>query len=56
MGSEVDSIKSPVFTVKAAGSLKQKPGCPDYSNNGLTERLEKICNLSVITLAMKEGW
>ena len=45
MGSEVNSSKSPVFTVKAAGSLKQKPGCPDYSNNGLTkERLEKICN------------
>ena len=45
MGSEVNSSKSPVFTVKAAGSLKQKPGCPDYSNNGLSrERLEKICN------------
>ena len=29
MGSEVNSSKSPVFTVKAAGSLKQKPGCPD---------------------------
>ena len=45
MGSEVDSNQSPVFTVKVAGSLKQKPGCPDYSNNGLTkERLERICN------------
>ena len=45
MGQEVNSDQSPVFTVKAAGSLKQKPGCPDYSNNGLTqERLEKICN------------
>jgi hypothetical protein len=45
MGSEVSSNQSPVFTVKAAGSLKQKPGCPDYSNNGLTkDRLEKICN------------
>ena len=45
MGSEVNSTQSPVFTVKAAGSLKQKPGCPDYSNNGLTrQRLEKICN------------
>ena len=45
MGGEVNSNQSPVFTVKAAGSLKQKPGCPDYSNNGLTQdRLEKICN------------
>jgi hypothetical protein len=45
MGAEVKSNQSPIFTVKAAGSLKQKPGCPDYSNNGLTqERLEKICN------------
>jgi hypothetical protein len=45
MGSEIDSNESPVFTVKAAGSLKQKPGCPDYSTGGLTQaRLEKICN------------
>jgi len=45
MGAEVNTSQSPVFTVKAAGSLKQKPGCPDYSNNGLSkERLEKICN------------
>ena len=45
MGSEVNLEQSPVFTVKAAGSLKQKPGCPDSSTGGLTkERLEKICN------------
>ena len=45
MGSEVNLSESPVFTVKAAGSLKQKPGCPDSSTGGLTkDRLEKICN------------
>jgi len=45
MGSEASASQSPVFTVKAAGSLKQKPGCPDSSTGGLTkDRLEKICN------------
>ena len=45
MGSEAKANQSPVFTVKAAGSLKQKPGCPDHSTGGLTkDRLEKICN------------
>ena len=37
MGAEVKSESIANFTVKAAGSLKQKPGCPDYSNNGLTQ-------------------
>jgi hypothetical protein len=45
MGSELEADQSPVFTVKAAGSLKQKPGCPAYSSDGLSQdRLEKICN------------
>lgn len=45
MGSEFNTDKSPVFTVKTAGSFKQKPGCPDYSDNMLgKERLEEICN------------
>ena len=45
MGSEINSKQSPVFIVRAAGSLKQIPGCPDYSNDSLSkERLEKICN------------
>jgi hypothetical protein len=45
MGSELSVSQSPVFTVKAAGSLKQKPGCPESSTGGLTkDRLEKICN------------
>ena len=45
MGSELEAETSPIFTVKAAGSLKQKPGCPEYSSNGLSpDRLEKICN------------
>ena len=45
MGSEFDTDKSPVFTIKTAGSFKQKPGCPDYSDNMLgKDRLEEICN------------
>jgi len=45
MGSELNSIESPTFVIKAAGSLKQKPGCPDYATGGLSaDRLEKICN------------
>ena len=46
MGSELFASESPKFKVKAAGSLIQKPGCPDYSDQALSqERLEKICNL-----------
>ena len=46
MGSELSASESPKFKVKAAGSLIQKPGCPDYSDQALSqERLEKICNL-----------
>ena len=45
MGSEIKANESPVFTVRAAGSFKQKPGCPEYSTNALSqERLEAICN------------
>ncbi|MEG9863058.1 MAG: DUF3604 domain-containing protein [Parvularculales bacterium] len=45
MGSEVDVRKVPSFRVRAAGSLKQKPGCPDFASAGLpAERLETLCS------------
>ena len=45
MGSEIDATVSPNFIVKVAGSLKQKPGCPDYASQALSnDELEKICN------------
>ena len=35
---------APQFRVRAAGSFKQKPGCPEYSLSSLgPERLEKLC-------------
>ena len=30
MGTETSKQDNPVFEVKAIGSFKQKPGCPDY--------------------------
>ena len=44
MGSEVSSSVNPSFVVKAVGSFKQKPGCPAFTSDGLSnERIEKIC-------------
>ena len=44
MGSEVRMKSVPKFRVRAAGSLKQKPGCPEYSVNALDkDRLEYLC-------------
>ena len=44
MGSEVTMISNPTFRVKAAGSFKQMPGCPDYSVDSLSEeRLDYLC-------------
>ncbi len=44
MGSEVALSAAPTFRVRAAGSFKQKPGCPESSVNGLSPaRLERLC-------------
>lgn len=44
MGSEVSMKDNPKFIVKAVGAFKQKPGCPDYSTQALSqERLNVLC-------------
>ena len=44
MGAEVVMTENPRFSVRAAGSFKQQPGCPEYATRGLTpERLERLC-------------
>jgi len=44
MGGEISTTENPKFIVKAIGSLKQKPGCPDYSDTKITrEDIERIC-------------
>tara|TARA_Y100001970_G_scaffold41789_1_gene51924 strand:+ start:32982 stop:35222 length:2241 start_codon:yes stop_codon:yes gene_type:complete len=44
MGSDTTMNSNPRFVVKAAGSLKQKPGCPQYSLNALgPEEVERLC-------------
>ena len=44
MGSETQMKSNPRFIVKAAGSFKQKPGCPEYAVNALgRERIKELC-------------
>jgi hypothetical protein len=44
MGSEVALAENPLFRVRAAGSRKQAPGCPEVSSSGLSpERLARLC-------------
>jgi len=44
MGSEITMSQNPQFTVRAAGSFKQKDGCPEESIDSLSpERLEYLC-------------
>ncbi len=44
MGGDVHMNNTPRFEVRAVGALKQKPGCPAYSVNTLSQqRLQKLC-------------
>ena len=44
MGSEVELSENPRFRVRAAGSLGQLPGCPEYAVDALSpDRLETLC-------------
>ena len=44
MGGRVGGGQPPTFQVRALGSFKQKPGCPDFAKTGLdAARLERIC-------------
>ena len=44
MGSETQMKSNPRFIVKAAGSFKQKPGCPEYAINALgRDRIKELC-------------
>ncbi len=44
MGSKVEQGAVPRFRVRAAGAFKQKPGCPEFAEQGLPgERLDKLC-------------
>jgi hypothetical protein len=45
MGGELDTAESPTFTVRAVGSFKQKPGCPDFAKAGMDAgRLQTLCS------------
>ena len=45
MGGHTVQSQSPHFEVRALGSFKQKPGCPDYAEAGLShERLQSLCS------------
>ena len=44
MGSETRMKSTPIFQVRAVGSLEQEPGCPDYTLGSLSgERLQLLC-------------
>ena len=44
MGTETSKKENPVFEVKALGSFKQKPGCPDYKLGNLSsEKIKTLC-------------
>jgi hypothetical protein len=45
MGSQLAMTRAPVFEVRALGSFKQKPGCPDFSAAGVDQaRLKTLCS------------
>ena len=44
MGSAIEMSEDPIFRVKTSGSLKQLPGCPDYSLLSLgPKEIERLC-------------
>jgi len=44
MGSDLPLTEAPRFVVRAVGSFKQKPGCPDWTTNELSaDRMQHIC-------------
>jgi len=44
MGGETRPTATPVFRIRAVGSFKQKPGCPESSTHALSpQRLEYLC-------------
>ena len=44
MGRELSSSENPKFEVRALGSFKQLPGCPDYVNNTMKkDEIERLC-------------
>jgi Protein of unknown function (DUF3604) len=45
MGGELTVADSPTFTVRAVGSFKQQPGCPDFAKAGMDQqRLATLCS------------
>lgn len=44
MGQSVKQLEAPIFSAKAIGSFKQKPGCPAIAENALgEERMAELC-------------
>jgi hypothetical protein len=44
MGGESQQTNNPVFQITASGAYKQKPGCPDFSQQALSsQRLQRLC-------------
>lgn len=45
MGSTLETSQSGRFKVKAVGSFKQKPGCPEFATSALGEnRIDELCS------------
>ena len=44
MGNELTLSKKPIFEVRAIGSFKQNPGCPDYVYTAMkSEEISRLC-------------
>jgi hypothetical protein len=45
MGATIVTKEAPTFEVRALGSFKQKPGCPDFGRTGLDhQHLRRLCS------------